>query len=88
MTSATVRNMATSSGTLTNPAASAVNLTPSSTAFVSLVADVAGLVVGDHRVQGQETESVIPDAAISRLPLSSTARLLTAYCPNPPTVNV
>src|SRR4051794_5723485 len=59
---------------VTVPATSERNFTPSSVAFGSPSSASPGLTV-PHSEQGQDTATGVPADGVSRLPLSSTARV-------------
>src|SRR5437016_3822905 len=66
---------------LTEPAMSEVNLTPSSAEFESEEKTV-GLAAGLKRLKPcSMTVTVVPAEGVSRLPLSSTARVLMVMLP-------
>src|SRR2546427_12777748 len=57
------------------------NFKPSSTANESVELARAGVVVPSQMLHGQVTLTVIPPPGVSRLPLSSIARLLITFDP-------
>src|SRR4051794_29417623 len=69
---------------VTVPVWSAVNLTPTLVAFLSESLGVAGIALGAKMVHGQvfgAAPTVTPGPGVSRLPLSSAARLLIVTWP-------